>query len=116
MMASLHFLAVLILLLGGIAFTVVAVIGVIRLPDVYARSHMGSEADTLGAGLTLAAVAVALGWQPQTVLTLLLLVFIFLTNPTAAHAIARAAHEAGIEPVAADYISDGDNATERDTR
>lgn len=87
------------LLVSGLFFTFVSAVGVIRLPDVYTRSHMGSEADTLGAGLALAAVALAHGWQPMTVLTVLLLLFIFITNPTAAHAIARAALEDGVEPV-----------------
>jgi len=89
-----------ILLLGavGLFFTFVSMTGVIRLPDVYARAHTASQADTLGAGFTLAAVALALGWEPGTVKTVLLLAFIFLTNPTAAHAVARAAFEEGIEP------------------
>lgn len=88
---------IIVLLAGGLFFTAVSAIGIIRLPDVYSRSHMASETDTLGAGLTLAAVALALGWQPQTVLTVLLLIFIFITNPTAAHAIARSALEQDIE-------------------
>ncbi len=86
------------LLLGGLFFTFVSAVGVLRLPDVYSRSHMATETDTLGAGMTLAAVALALGWHSQTVLTLLLLLFISITNPTAAHAIARAALEEGHTP------------------
>ncbi len=97
---TVRFAAIVLLLLGGLFFTFISAVGVIRLPDLYSRSHMGSETDTLGAGLTLAAVALALGWQAQTVLTVLLLVFIFITNPTAAHAIARAALEEGNVPYA----------------
>lgn len=82
----------------GLFFTFVSMTGVIRLPDVYARAHTASQADTLGAGFTLAAVALVLGLDPPTVKTVLLLFFVFVTNPTAAHAIARAAHEEGIEP------------------
>ena len=82
----------------GLFFTFVSAMGVIRLPDVFARAHTASQADTLGAGFALAAVALTLGWEPATVKTVLLLVFIFVTNPTAAHAIARAAYEEGIEP------------------
>jgi multicomponent Na+:H+ antiporter subunit G len=87
-----------IFLAGGVFFTFVAAVGVIRLPDIYARAHTASQADTLGAGLTLVAVALTLGLEITTVKTVLLLVFIFITNPTAAHAVARAAHEQGIEP------------------
>lgn len=86
------------LVAGGVFFTFVSAMGVLRLPDVYARAHTASQTDTLGAGLALAAVALGLGWQSATVFTVLLLIFIFITNPTAAHAIARAAYESGIEP------------------
>ena len=89
---------ILIFVAGGVFFTLVSTTGVIRLPDIYARAHTASQTDTLGAGFALAAVALALGWQSATVLTVLLLFFIFVTNPTAAHAIARAAHEEGIDP------------------
>ena len=88
-----------VLLLGSVFFTLVSAIGMIRLPDVYTRSHVATETDTLGAGLALLAVAVALGVQPQTVLVVFLILFMFITNPTAAHAVARAADEAGVTPV-----------------
>lgn len=90
--------AILFLLAGGVLFTFISAIGLIRLPDIYSRSHLATETDTLGAVLTLAAVALALGWNSQTVLTFLLLIFIFITSPTAAHAVARAAFEDGVEP------------------
>ena len=94
--------AVVALVLAGLFFTFVSTVGILRLPDIYSRTHTASQADTLGAGLTLAGVALALGWGTTGIKTVLLLVFIFLTNPTAAHAISRAAHEAGVEPWTAD--------------
>ena len=96
-------------ILAGLFFTFVSAAGVIRLPDVYSRAHTASQADTLGAGFALAGVALALGWSTTTIKTVLLLFFIFITNPTAAHAIARAAHEQGIEPWSTD-----DERTDRD--
>lgn len=90
--------AILVLLAGGVFFTFVSAVGVIRLPDVYARAHTASQTDTLGAGLVVAAVILAYGVETEVIKALLLLVFIFITNPTAAHAVARAAHEEGIEP------------------
>ncbi len=98
MIETLRFWAIVVLVVGGLGFTAVSAIGVIRLPDVYARAHTASQTDTLGAGLALAAVALALGWQQASVYTVLLLFFVFITNPTAAHAIARAAAESGITP------------------
>ncbi len=88
--------------LVGLFFTFVSAAGVLRLPDVYSRAHTASQADTLGAGFALAGVALALGLDTTTIKTVLLLFFIFITNPTAAHAIARAAHEQGIEPWSTD--------------
>jgi multicomponent Na+:H+ antiporter subunit G len=94
--------AIVACLLAGAFFTVVSTVGLIRLPDLYSRTHTASQADTLGAGFTLAGVALAdlvlgLGLG-TTIKAVLLLFFIFVTNPTAAHAIARAAHEENIEP------------------
>ncbi|PSP33683.1 Na+/H+ antiporter subunit G [Halobacteriales archaeon QH_10_67_22] len=91
-------IGVLVLALGGVFFAVVAAVGLVRLPDLYTRAHSTSKSETLGAVLALAAVALAFGDDLSTVKAVLLLVFMFLTNPTAAHAIARAASEQGIEP------------------
>ncbi len=98
MIESVRLGAIIVLLVGGLFFTLVSAVGVIRLPDVYSRTHTASQTDTLGAGLALAAVAIALGWRTSSILTVILLFFIFVTNPTAAHAIARAADEEGITP------------------
>lgn len=104
--------AIIACLLAGAFFTVVSTTGIIRLPDLYSRAHTASLADTLGAGFTLAAVAVAditLGLGLGTTIKAVLLVFfIFVTNPTAAHAIARAAHEEDIEP----WTTDDDRTDE----
>ncbi|OYR39104.1 Na+/H+ antiporter subunit G [Halorubrum sp. Ib24] len=82
----------------GLFFSFVSMVGVLRLPDVYSRAHTASQADTLGAGFGLAAVALAVGWEGAGFKSVLLLFFIFVTNPTAAHAISRAAFEEGIVP------------------
>ncbi|MFW6317933.1 MAG: monovalent cation/H(+) antiporter subunit G [Halorubrum sp.] len=82
----------------GLFFSFVSMTGVLRLPDVYSRAHTASQADTLGAGFGLAAVALVIGLEGSGFKTVFLLFFIFVTNPTAAHAIARAAFEEGIVP------------------
>jgi multicomponent Na+:H+ antiporter subunit G len=91
-------LVVLVLVGGGVFFAFVAAVGLVRLPDVYTRTHAGSQSETLGAVLALAGVAIVFGVDLSTIKALLLLVFMFITNPTAAHAIVRAAEEQGIEP------------------
>jgi multicomponent Na+:H+ antiporter subunit G len=91
-------IAVVVLAAGGVFFALVAAVGLVRLPDLYTRAHSTSKSETLGAVLALSAVAIAFGPGLSSVKVLLLLVFMFLTNPTAAHAITRAAIEEGIEP------------------
>ncbi|MCL9818421.1 monovalent cation/H(+) antiporter subunit G [Natronocalculus amylovorans] len=98
MIESIRIAAILLFIVVGLFFTLVSAAGVIRLPDVFSRAHTASQADTLGAGFALAAVALTIGWDSTAAKTVLLLFFIFVTNPTAAHAIARAAYEEGVEP------------------
>ena len=99
MIETIRFWTIVVLLGLGVLFTFISTVGVIRLPDVYSRAHTASQTDTLGAGFALAGVAVAFGWQHAAVYTVLLLFFVFVTNPTAAHAITRSAAETGVEPV-----------------
>ncbi len=89
---------IVVFVLLGLFFTFVSMTGVIRLPDIYSRAHTASQADTLGAGFALAAVALVIGWEGAGFKSVILLFFIFVTNPTAAHGIARAAFEEGIVP------------------
>lgn len=109
MIETVRFWAIIVLVVFGLFFTFVSAVGVLRLPDVYARAHTASQTDTLGAGLALAAVALALGWQNATAYTVLLLFFVFITNPTAAHAIARSAAESGIVPWENDTDEEGES-------
>ncbi len=92
-------LEILILLFAavGVFFTFVAAVGMIRLPDVYSRSHAATKADTLGAGFSILAVALYFGTLGEVLRAVLLVVFVYYTNPTAAHAITRAAYSRGIE-------------------
>jgi len=96
-MGLLHAGAILVCLVLGLFFTLVSTVGVLRLPDIYSRAHTASQADTLGAGFAVTGVVLAMGVQAPTVKAVLLLVFIFVTNPTAAHAITRSADEEDVE-------------------
>jgi len=96
-MTPVELLAIL-LVAAGTFFAFVAVVGIVRLPDLYTRAHATSKSDTLGIILTLGGVALVLGADVSVAKTALLGVFLFVTNPTAAHAITRAAHDQGIEP------------------
>lgn len=83
---------------GCVFFFGVAVLGLLRLPDLFARAHATSKADTFGALFGLAAAGVAAGGTDERVKLALLFVFLLVTGPTAAHAIARAAYLEGYAP------------------
>lgn len=100
--------AVIALAVVALFFGFVAAVGVLRLPDIYTRAHSASKTDTLAAGLALTAAALTFGSDLSTVKSILLLVFMFITNPTAAHAIARAAADQGIEPWTTDDAEEVD--------
>ncbi len=90
-------IAILLLVLGGI-FTVIAGVGVVRLPDVFIRMHAATKVGTLGSGLALAGVAVHFGDPAVVLRCVLIAVFLLLTAPIGAHMIGRAALRIGIVP------------------
>lgn len=78
-----------ILVIMGLFFYVVGAIGLIRMPDVFCRMHATTKADTLGAGLVFIGLVVWQGFTFVSLNILVVLFFIWLTMPTAAHAIAK---------------------------
>jgi len=86
------------LLLAGLFFHAVAALGMLRLPDFYTRLHALSKADTLGTLLVLGALALWAGPTLTAVKILFIAAFVFLSNPAAAHAVARAAFRSGLAP------------------
>lgn len=96
----------------GLFFNVMAGIGLLRFPDFYTRLHAGTKCTTFGSIFLIGAVVLQAiagwvqgGWQsPDSIMTLHALVAlaaILVTNPTGAHAIARAGHRSGAKPVRA---------------
>lgn len=81
-----------LLAIGSVFFTFVGVVGLYRLPDVYTRAHAVTKADTLGAGLALVAVAVAIGNPATSLKAAVLFAIVFVTNPTAVHLLVRSAY------------------------
>ena len=103
----------------GVFFTVLAGIGLLRFPDVYTRLHAGTKCTTFGSIFLILSVVI-LGFKSWylgdingsalAIHSIIALVAILLTNPTGAHAIARAAHRSGVMPVGAvvDDLKDAD--------
>lgn len=88
----------LLLMTGGLFFLSVGVVGLVRLPDVYTRLHATTKCDTMGAGLVLLAFALQSDFN-SAVKLVIITVFIWITNPTAAHVIAKASWVTGFSPV-----------------
>jgi len=81
---------------AGLFFFAVGTLGLLRLPDVMTRMHATTKCDTLGAGLILFGVALGMGWSVATVKVMLIVVFIWITNPTASHLLAWALYKSGV--------------------
>ena len=88
-----------VLLVAGGGFCIVGGLGLLRLPDVYARMHAAGITDTLGAGLILAGLMLQGGFTLVTVKLFLILVFLLYTSPTSTYALANAAYRRGLEPL-----------------
>ncbi len=78
----------------GVMFLFLGNLGILRLPDVYNRIQAGTKCTTLGAFLTIIGVGIM---QPDWFWkSLLIAVFVLVTNPISSHAIARASCKSGV--------------------
>ena len=87
-----------IFIVAGLFFLIVAAIGVIRLPDVFSRSHAISLTDSLGAFLILIGIALHEGLGTNMLKILVVLSLLYIINPVITHATVRAALRSGIKP------------------
>ena len=100
------------LCLLGATLAVIGTVGVLRFPDFYTRLHATSVTDTSSAtALLLGMALMAPSWIVVAKLAAIWL-FIFLTSPTATHAVANAAHVAGLEPIIGRKAATGRSDTE----
>ncbi|GIW41165.1 MAG: Na+/H+ antiporter subunit G [Candidatus Binatia bacterium] len=87
-----------VLLAVGGFFLFAGTVGLLRLPDFYTRLHATGKTDTLGASLSLLGLACFAGWSLVALKLVAVAVFLLVANPTATHALARAAYLRGIVP------------------
>jgi len=80
----------------GALFNLFGCIGLVRLPDVYNRLQASTKCVTMGTCLILLGSVISLGSLPGVVKGLICIVFVLITSPTGAHALARAAHRSGV--------------------
>jgi multicomponent Na+:H+ antiporter subunit G len=86
-------------LIGAGFFIIVGGIGLLRMPDFFTRLHAAGLTDTLGMGLMVLGLILQSGWSMPTIKLLMIFIFIFLTSPTATHALARAALQGKVKPL-----------------
>ena len=82
--------------IGG-ACTLIGAMGILRFPDVYNRLHANTVVVVGGVMMTLFGVSILYGLSTYSLKALLIALFLFITNPVGAHAIARAAHKSGVK-------------------
>jgi len=92
-------------------FNILGSIALHRFPDVYTRLHGATKTTTFGTIFAVLAVIVHAAYQlretgnpkylQMALHSIVALVALLLTNPTGAHAIAKAAHLSGYKPVRA---------------
>ncbi len=87
-------IAAMVAILIGTAFSIIGLIGYVRLPDVYTRLHATGKVGVYGVVLLLVAAVLQtpLAWGKALILIILLMV----SGPVAAHAIASAAANIGL--------------------
>ena len=81
----------------GLAFDFFGCLGLLRLPDVYNRLQASTKCVTLGTCSIMFGVFLMLGPTAAGIKALLCIIFLILTAPVSAHAIARGAHRSGIK-------------------
>ena len=86
----------------GALSIIVGLLGVYRMPDFYTRLHAATIIDTLGTILILFGLILYYGLNIVSLKLLLILIFILITTPTAAHALAKSALHGNLKPILKD--------------
>ena len=81
----------------GLFFDFFGCLGLVRLPDVYNRLQASTKCVTFGTCSIMFGVFIMNGVSAIGIKALLIILFLVLTSPVSAHALARAAHIAGVK-------------------
>ncbi len=93
-----------IFLISGLIIFTGGAVGIIRFPDFYSRLHPAGKLDTMGLFMSMLAISLYTlhDFSINSILTslkiILIVVFVFITSPTATHAIVDAGVRAGLGP------------------
>ena len=83
-------------LLVGTLACLISALGVLRMPDMFTRAHAAGITETLGAGSILIGLMFQAGPGLVSLKLLTILLFLFVTSPTATHALVKAAYSRGV--------------------
>ncbi|MHC4517630.1 MAG: monovalent cation/H(+) antiporter subunit G [Planctomycetota bacterium] len=86
-----------IMITVGVLFNIFGCVGLVRFPDVYNRLQAATKCVTLGTVLLLIGVGLVDGVGPTAAKAVICAVFVLITSPTAAHAIAKGAYASGVK-------------------
>lgn len=81
-------IASIFVILGTMLYAI-GVLGLMRLPDALSRMHATTKSDTLAVILVFIGLSIGRGFSLSALTLLLIIIFMWLTNPTAAHVIAK---------------------------
>lgn len=87
-----------VLIVGGSFFLLVGAFGTWRFPDFWSRLHAASVTDSAGMILLILGMGLQAGLTLITVKLIVIGIFLFITGPTATHAVANAALVSGLRP------------------
>lgn len=85
------------LVILGVFIMTIGVIGMLRMPDTYTKTHAASKAVFLGV-ISLLVASMASGDTAVILRVILIIAALIITTPVAAHVVARAAFNRG-EPM-----------------
>ena len=100
-MTAIEILSSILVILGSLSI-IVGLLGVYRMPDFFTRLHAASVFYTLGTILILFGLILYAGLNIVSIKLLLILIFILITTPTAAHALAKSALHGKLKPMTDD--------------
>ena len=94
----------LILISIGVVLDLFACIALARFQDIYSRLAIVTKLVTVGTSSILFGTFLMVGFTPAGMKALLCMLFILITSPVTAHAMARGAHKSGIKLCAENAI------------
>ena len=96
------------LLIGGTFMSALAVIGILRLPDMYSRLHSTTKSTTLGVIMIMTGAFLYFWYVEGLIETNLLLgaLFILITAPVSSHLLSRSAFHADVKPYKLTVLND----------